>query len=274
MRRPGRDQQARHRHVRARRCATGGTALAVLLSTAGLPAAAGVTDRAAETPAPADSRSAASAARPVTPLPAPAVHLRGPLLAPELPPPVVGPRAAPLERGFVLAAVETATTPRTGRVADQRRRAQAASAAAAADKTVAGAAHPAAPASLAEAVARIPGSQAETAHWVSRAYAGRWGATDWYANTIYISPRTPPSRLYSVVVHEWSHLLQVRAYDGDVGAAVRAMNRHFGGTGVTGAERGADCMTLLQGGTWTNYTSCSDPDWRQAAQRLLRGQPL
>lgn len=128
------------------------------------------------------------------------------------------------------------------------------------------------PATLAEAVARIPGTQAERARWVNRAYRGRWGAADWHSDTVYVSPRTPRARLYSVVVHEYSHLLQVRAYDGDVGAAVHAMNRRFAGTGLTGAERAADCMALLQGATWTNYTSCFHPEWREAATLLLQGR--
>ena len=82
---------------------------------------------------------------------------------------------------------------------------------------------------------------------ISNRYPGTWGVTDWYHDTIYISPSVPTGYLPSVVRHEWSHELSVRAYGGDVAGAVRAMNRGFGGpgaTGIRGAEYAADCMAI------------------------------
>jgi hypothetical protein len=124
------------------------------------------------------------------------------------------------------------------------------------------------------AIARIPGSRAELARWVVTSRYGSWGTADWYEGTIYISPGVPQSKLYSVAVHEWSHLLSVRPYAGNVNAAVAAMNRVFGGHGLTGAERAADCMALLLGAHWTHYTTCRADSWRLAAHVLLSGGQL
>ena len=91
---------------------------------------------------------------------------------------------------------------------------------------------------------------------------------------LYVSPDVPRNRLYDVAVHEWSHELSVLDYNGDVDAATQAMNSWFGGTGLTGAERAADCMAILQGATWTHYTTCTDSRWRAGAKLLVSGQPL
>jgi hypothetical protein len=123
-------------------------------------------------------------------------------------------------------------------------------------------------------IARIPGDGPAGAHWVvSNAY-GSWGTADWYHGTVYVSPHVPQARLYDVVVHEWSHLLSVQAYGGDVDAAVRAMNAYYGGSGLTGAERAADCMAIAQGATWTHYTPCADSRWQAGAARLVAGARL
>jgi hypothetical protein len=124
------------------------------------------------------------------------------------------------------------------------------------------------------AIARIPGSAAESARWVVTDRYGTWGTADWYTGAIYISPRVPQAKLYAVSVHEWSHLLSVRPYRGDVRAAVVAMDRVFGGSGLIGAERAADCMARLQGARWTHYTSCQVSAWRLSAALLLRGSQL
>jgi hypothetical protein len=114
-------------------------------------------------------------------------------------------------------------------------------------------------------------------HWkVNRTY-DYWGTADWYRSTIYISPTVPAPYLYSVAVHEWSHELAVLDYGGDVNASVAALNHRFGGagrSGLNGAENAADCMALLQGATWTHYTSCSNPTWRRLAARLVAGHRL
>ena len=129
-------------------------------------------------------------------------------------------------------------------------------------------------AALMAQVARIPTYRAGAARWVvSRAY-DFWGTADWYHDVLYVSPDVPRSKLYDVAVHEWSHELSVLDYNGDVAAATAAMNAWFGGSGLTGPERAADCMAILQGATWTHYTTCTDPRWRAGAKLLVSGQPL
>jgi hypothetical protein len=127
---------------------------------------------------------------------------------------------------------------------------------------------------LDRAVAQLPGSADPRTRWVLSSAWGSWGTTDWYHDTVYISPAVPARRIYDVVAHEHGHLLSVAAYDGDVSAAVAAMNSWFGGTGLLGAERAADCLARLQGATWTHYTSCDDQHWRDGARSLLGGRRL
>jgi hypothetical protein len=124
------------------------------------------------------------------------------------------------------------------------------------------------------AIARIPTYRPGSTIWLVSNKYGHWGTADWYHATLYISPRVPSSRVYDVAVHEWSHELSVLDYAGDVSAAVAAMNAAFGGTGLTGAERAADCMAKLQGATYTHYTTCNDAAWRRAAGKLLVGDRL
>jgi hypothetical protein len=129
-------------------------------------------------------------------------------------------------------------------------------------------------AALMAQVARIPTYRTGSARWVvSRAY-DFWGTADWYHDVLYISPDVPRSKLYDVAVHEWSHELSVLDYNGDVDAATRAMNTWFAGTGLTGPERAADCMAILQGATWTHYTTCTNSKWRAGAKLLVSGHPL
>jgi hypothetical protein len=125
-----------------------------------------------------------------------------------------------------------------------------------------------------QAVARIPGYRAGGASWVLSTRYGSWGTADWYHDRVYVSPNVPASRMYDVVSHEWSHLLSVQDYAGNVDAATAAMNRWFGGSDLTGAERAADCMAKQLGAVWTHYTSCGDAHWREGARLLLSGQPL
>ena len=129
-------------------------------------------------------------------------------------------------------------------------------------------------AALMAQVARIPTYRAGMARWVvSRAY-DFWGTADWYHDILYVSPDVPRSKLYDVAVHEWSHELSVLDYNGDVAAATAAMNAWFGGSDLTGPERAADCMAILQGATWTHYTTCTNTKWRAGAKLLVSGQPL
>jgi hypothetical protein len=129
-------------------------------------------------------------------------------------------------------------------------------------------------AQLNSAIARIPTYRAHAARWVVSSRYGHWGTADWYHDTLYIEPTVPSAYLYDVAVHEWSHELSVLDYNGNVAAAVAAMNRYFGGTGLVGAERAADCMAIVQGATWTHYTTCTNTHWRAGASVLLRRHRL
>jgi len=124
------------------------------------------------------------------------------------------------------------------------------------------------------AIARIPTYRAGAARWLVSSRYDFWGTADWYHDVLYVDPGVPVDKLYDVAVHEWSHELSVLDYHGDVAAATRAMNATFGGHGLTGPERAADCMAILQGARWTHYTTCTDPAWRAAAARLVSGRQL
>ena len=124
------------------------------------------------------------------------------------------------------------------------------------------------------AIARIPTYRSGAARWVVSDKYDFWGTADWYHDVLYVAPGVPVSKLYDVAVHEWSHELSVLDYGGDVAAATRAMNATFGGRGLTGPERAADCMAILQGAHWTHYTTCTDATWRAAAARLVAGKTL
>ncbi len=124
------------------------------------------------------------------------------------------------------------------------------------------------------AIARIPSYHTGDARWVVSSKYDYWGTADWYHDVLYVSPRVPVARLYDVAAHEWSHELSVLDYGGDVKKAKRAMNRYFGGHGLVGAERAADCMALQQGAVWTHYTTCRNLHWRSGARRLVNGKHL
>jgi hypothetical protein len=126
---------------------------------------------------------------------------------------------------------------------------------------------------LAAVVARIPGYHTGDATWIVTSKYGSWGVTDWKYAIVYISPSVPAKRLYDVAVHEWSHILSLRPYASNTEAKA-AMNRVFGGSGLTGAERAADCMAIRLGAAWTNYTDCTNAAWKAAAAKLVAGQRI
>ena len=128
--------------------------------------------------------------------------------------------------------------------------------------------------SMQAAVLRLPGYQPGSTTWLLSPAYGSWGTADWYHDTVYVAPTVPTSRMYDVVAHEWSHILSVRPYGGDVDAAVAAMDSWFGGSGLTGAERAADCMARQLGARWTEYTSCQQSHWQDGARMLLSGRQL
>lgn len=109
---------------------------------------------------------------------------------------------------------------------------------------------------------------------VGTAAGSWWGTADWYDGVIYINPSTPAVRLYDVAVHEWSHMLTVHDYGGNVDLTITALSHAFDGSGILGAERAADCMALIQGAQWVHYTWCDNSAWRAMARRLLRGNEV
>lgn len=96
-------------------------------------------------------------------------------------------------------------------------------------------------------------------HWTFERN-GAWGASD--GINVFIDPAVPADKRLSVMVHEYSHLLQARVF-GSLDASVAAL----GGTGNN--ESVADCMAQLQGATWVHY-GCRD-DLRAAAAAILAG---
>ncbi|MGN6475289.1 MAG: hypothetical protein ACTHK4_16790 [Mycobacteriales bacterium] len=132
-------------------------------------------------------------------------------------------------------------------------------------------------ADLRSALKRLPDYFPGVVHWEVSTSLRHYGTTDWETNTIRISAFTPANLIYSVVAHEWSHEIQAFDYHRDFPGIVRSLNRHFGGPGATGqrgVEYSADCMAILQGATWTNYTACHNKTWRHDAKRLLAGHAL
>ncbi len=124
------------------------------------------------------------------------------------------------------------------------------------------------------AINRLPNYRSGVAEFILKPGLSNWGIADLTNGIIYIAPRVPAKRMYDVVAHEWAHVLSMTAYDGDVQAALDAMNAYYGGSGLAGAEKAPDCMARELGATWTHYTSCSKASWRTGARRLLAGQAL
>lgn len=127
---------------------------------------------------------------------------------------------------------------------------------------------------LDRAVAALPDFHPGDAVFQLKPGLGSWGLTNMGAGIVYVSPTVPADKMYSVVAHEWGHVLSAKPYKPDVMAGVNAMDAWFGGSGMAGAERAADCIARLLGATWTNYTPCTDAHWRDGARKLLAGQPL
>jgi hypothetical protein len=130
---------------------------------------------------------------------------------------------------------------------------------------------------LSSVLSRLPNYFPGIVHWKVSTSWRHYGTTDWDTNTITISAFTPLNLLYSVVAHEWSHEIQAYVYHRDFWRLIKATNRHFGGAGSSGqrgVEYAADCMAIIEGATWTDYTSCHNKKWRHDARRLLAGKRL
>ncbi|MEP6560024.1 MAG: hypothetical protein ABJD68_02995 [Nakamurella sp.] len=97
---------------------------------------------------------------------------------------------------------------------------------------------------------------------------GGWGASD--GHTIYIDPNVPADKHFSVMVHEYSHVLQAQVF-GSLRNSKAALSAIIGSSpsDVTANESTADCMAIMQGATWVNY-GCQGA-LRPAAAAILSG---
>lgn len=100
------------------------------------------------------------------------------------------------------------------------------------------------------------------------------GAYDFNTGQVLLKSSMPAYRMEYVVAHECMHQRQSRAYGGDINDLSRDMNAIYGGSGYTGLERNADCMTKSLGISVSNSqyaSSCSGVGGR-AAQAILAGK--
>lgn len=102
-----------------------------------------------------------------------------------------------------------------------------------------------------------------SARWIVRD-TGAWGRAEVPGERIWIAPRTPCDKVYSVAVHEWTHHMQGVVY-GDWGVVLREL-APYGGPEVV-----ADCGAVLLGATWIKY-GCTHQLSRHAAALILDGQ--
>jgi hypothetical protein len=124
-------------------------------------------------------------------------------------------------------------------------------------------------------VARIPLYRPGIARWEIVPDLAVYGVTRLRTRTVYLSPRIPRKLLYSVVAHEWGHVISTYAYGGDLRVSQLAFKDWFGGGSMgTATERAADCIAVLLGATWTHYTACHDEHWRLGALYLANGMQL
>ena len=122
-------------------------------------------------------------------------------------------------------------------------------------------------------VARIPLYQPGLARWVVKPGLRNYGLTNRQTSTVYLSPRIPRRLLYSVIVHEWGHVISTHAY-GSIRASNEAFMRWFGGSAAIANERAADCIARLLGARWTHYTACANDHWHLGARYLAVGWQL
>lgn len=102
-----------------------------------------------------------------------------------------------------------------------------------------------------------------TADWIVQD-TGAWGRAEVPGRRIWIAPRTPCGKVYSVAVHEWTHHMQGVVYR-DWGAVVREL-APYGGPEIV-----ADCGALILGATWIRY-GCPGGSSNAAAAAILRGE--
>ncbi|GAA5129829.1 hypothetical protein [Haloechinothrix salitolerans] len=107
------------------------------------------------------------------------------------------------------------------------------------------------------------GKEGRPANWIILD-TGAWGRAEVPGNRIWIAPRTPCDKVYSVAVHEWTHHMQGHVYRD--WAEVERELAPYGGP-----EMVADCGALLLGATWIKY-GCPGQFSTDAAAAILRGE--
>ena len=97
-----------------------------------------------------------------------------------------------------------------------------------------------------------------------------------WANSIHIAAGNSVRHLRAVMLHEWSHVLQYRAFSGQWGNAVQAFNAAGGDRGdrtsYNGVEHGADCIALILGADYLGY-GCT-PALQKLSARVARGEKI
>ncbi|MFV0253804.1 MAG: hypothetical protein ACK5H2_10785 [Beutenbergiaceae bacterium] len=108
------------------------------------------------------------------------------------------------------------------------------------------------------------------------AYGGSGAAAPWYW-TIYLRPGLG-SQLTYVVAHECAHLMQYRAYGLSYSGWYELeddANAVYGGSGYSGLEQNADCVTRYWGLTgYAHYTSSCSGERGSAAADIAAGRPF
>ncbi len=107
------------------------------------------------------------------------------------------------------------------------------------------------------------GKEGRPAEWIILD-TGAWGRAEVPGNRIWIAPRTPCGKVYSVAVHEWVHHMQGHVYR-DWPEVERELAPYGG------PEMVADCGALLLGATWIKY-GCPGQLATDAAAAILRGE--
>lgn len=113
--------------------------------------------------------------------------------------------------------------------------------------------------------------------WDDPRLAGWNGAYDPNTREILLNSGMPESRFEYVVAHECAHHLQYRVYTdlpdvySNQQALYKDMNAIYGGSGHTGAERNADCITQRWGYSTHFYTTSCGGAKGEAARAIING---
>lgn len=103
------------------------------------------------------------------------------------------------------------------------------------------------------------------------------GSTQPWNHTVRIDGSVPEVNLRSVMLHEWSHVLQYRAKNGDWWAAVGHASAVYGYPATDrnythGTEQEADCMAQVMGGTFHGYGGCQTGKVPDAQAVIIAGR--